>query len=248
MLFYGLKNKITSLPSEDFIPSWGLSDKILALNDIAVMLTASKNKIVHCTRSIEPLLGIPASEILEGGWEAIFCRIHPVDQKLLQKELHPQLRRQLRRLCEEDRLKCSFNYMFRIRNAEGHYALMALENQPIQLSDRKNSISLMYMSVLKNIAPYAARDQIVLSISRRSPQCGWETLFERRYPLAADGFTPRETQIMRLVAEGLSSNEIAERLFISAETVRAHRKRLLRKSGCKSSAELVSLALREQTI
>lgn len=241
MLYYGLKNRIAPSISSDPLPLKGLAEKILALNDLVVILTASKNKIVHCSRSVQPILGIPASQIFNRGWEAFFERIHPDDQKLLTKKLQPDLRRQLKHLSPEEQLKCSFNYTFRIRNGDNRYTLVALENQLVQVSDRKSS--WIYMSVLKNISPYGLTDEMLLTITRKSADCGWETLFEKRYPMRARGLTVRESQVMHLIGKGLSSREIAEKLFLSPETVRCHRKNLMRKMRCKTSAELVSQAL-----
>ena len=48
-----------------------------------------------------------------------------------------------------------------------------------------------------------------------------------------------EQQVLALVAEGLSSKEIAARLFLSRHTVNNHRKNMLLKWGAKNSAELV---------
>ncbi len=58
--------------------------------------------------------------------------------------------------------------------------------------------------------------------------------------------TNREKEIVRLIAAGRTSQEIAELLFISYFTVGKHRKNILRKLGLKNTAELVSYALKEQ--
>jgi DNA-binding NarL/FixJ family response regulator len=52
-------------------------------------------------------------------------------------------------------------------------------------------------------------------------------------------FTSREIEIIKLLAAGKSSSEIAEILFISPQTVSKHRSNILKKSGCKSSTELI---------
>ena len=56
--------------------------------------------------------------------------------------------------------------------------------------------------------------------------------------------TPREQEIMRLLAEGLSRKEIAERLFISPKTVENHRSNIMNKLGLHSTMELVRYAAR----
>lgn len=55
----------------------------------------------------------------------------------------------------------------------------------------------------------------------------------------------REKQVVRLVADGLSSREIADELGLSAKTVDTHRANIMEKLGIHSSAELVKYAIRE---
>lgn len=55
----------------------------------------------------------------------------------------------------------------------------------------------------------------------------------------------REQEVLFLIADGLTTREIAEQLFISESTVISHRKNLLRKYLAKNTAELVKLAGRE---
>ena len=54
--------------------------------------------------------------------------------------------------------------------------------------------------------------------------------------------TPREREVLHLVAEGLTSSEIAARLFISPRTAESHRANLMRKLGLRSRTDLVRFA------
>ncbi|MHB2020895.1 MAG: LuxR C-terminal-related transcriptional regulator [Candidatus Xenobia bacterium] len=56
--------------------------------------------------------------------------------------------------------------------------------------------------------------------------------------------TPRELEVLRLVAEGLTHREIAERLSISIRTVDVHRLHLKEKLGLRTLGELVRYAIR----
>ncbi|WHX21163.1 response regulator transcription factor [Streptomyces malaysiensis subsp. malaysiensis] len=56
--------------------------------------------------------------------------------------------------------------------------------------------------------------------------------------------TPREEEVVKLVAEGHSSKEIAEMLFISVKTVHRHRSNILHKLGLHDRLELARYAIR----
>lgn len=65
-------------------------------------------------------------------------------------------------------------------------------------------------------------------------------------PLSA--LTPREREVLLLGAEGLSTTEMAEKLFISPRTAETHRTNLMQKLGLQSQTDLVRFAIRKGLI
>ena|SRR5438128_385088 len=55
------------------------------------------------------------------------------------------------------------------------------------------------------------------------------------------GITPRELEILELIAEGMSNREIAEKLFVSENTVKTHSSRVFDKLGAKRRTQAVQL-------
>ncbi|HEX8060738.1 MAG TPA: helix-turn-helix transcriptional regulator [Cyclobacteriaceae bacterium] len=51
--------------------------------------------------------------------------------------------------------------------------------------------------------------------------------------------TPKEREVLKFIADGLSSKEIARRMSISFYTVQTHRKNMLAKVGAKNTPELI---------
>lgn len=58
----------------------------------------------------------------------------------------------------------------------------------------------------------------------------------------------REKEVLQLVAEGKSSNEIAELLFLSVKTIETYRSRLMQKLGIKDKAGLIKFAIQHKLI
>ncbi|OFX13266.1 MAG: DNA-binding response regulator [Armatimonadetes bacterium RBG_19FT_COMBO_69_19] len=63
-----------------------------------------------------------------------------------------------------------------------------------------------------------------------------------------DGLTTREKEILTLIAQGLSNQQIAEKLYISIKTVQTHRAHILEKLGLHDRTELVRYAIRKGLI
>jgi DNA-binding NarL/FixJ family response regulator len=75
-----------------------------------------------------------------------------------------------------------------------------------------------------------------------------EQLAARQPALARDRLSPREREVLDLLADGLTGEEIAARLYLSAETVRTHVRNAMRKLGAKTRVHAVALVLRERAL
>lgn len=67
-------------------------------------------------------------------------------------------------------------------------------------------------------------------------------------PLIHDDLTPREREVLVLIAEGMSNAEIAEQLVISVKTVDRHRENIMSKLNLHSRIDLVKYAIRKGLI
>lgn len=65
---------------------------------------------------------------------------------------------------------------------------------------------------------------------------------------AKESLTKRETEILKLICDGLSSKDISHKLFISINTVETHRKKILTKLNVKNSVGIVKYALENNII
>jgi two-component system response regulator NreC len=75
-----------------------------------------------------------------------------------------------------------------------------------------------------------------------NPKLGGRLAAEPAEAGPPDGLTPREVEVLGLLAQGYMNPEIAERLVISVRTVETHRANIQRKTDIKTRAELIAYA------
>jgi len=87
-----------------------------------------------------------------------------------------------------------------------------------------------------------------LTLTRKKAPASGGALATSAEPFTADqqrmdelGITPRELEILALIAAGLSNREIADRLFVSENTVKTHASRVFDKLGAKRRTQAVQL-------
>jgi DNA-binding NarL/FixJ family response regulator len=64
----------------------------------------------------------------------------------------------------------------------------------------------------------------------------------------ADSLTDRETEVLQEICLGLTTEEIADKLFISPKTVKSHKSNLLEKTECKNTPSLILFAIKNKIV
>jgi DNA-binding NarL/FixJ family response regulator len=101
--------------------------------------------------------------------------------------------------------------------------------------------------VLKQASRQELIDAIMSAASRGyyfSPEIV-DILRNPRTPVSPVQLSTREIEVLRLVADGADNREIAERLFVSSETVKTHLNNIYRKLGVAGRAHAVAIGLRQ---
>jgi DNA-binding NarL/FixJ family response regulator len=85
------------------------------------------------------------------------------------------------------------------------------------------------------LAPSVTR-RLIADFTTREPPAATPS------PAALDVLTSRETEVLKLIAQGMSNTEISDALFIAEETTRTYVKRILAKLGARDRAQAVVIA------
>lgn len=134
-----------------------------------------------------------------------------------------------------------------------HVRVLALSAHADEASVRKMLDAGAYGYLLKNCAhEEVVRAIMALSNKQRylSPAVTETVLdaYRDRDAFGAAGqgarLSSREREVLQLVAEGKTSNQIAQTLFLSVKTIESHRKHIMEKLGLRTVAELTKYAVR----
>ena len=105
----------------------------------------------------------------------------------------------------------------------------------------KENVTTELFSALESVL---RGDGHISSLMNKELKGAWISLFrQQKVVMPDDNLSVREKQVLKLVAEGASNKEIADKLNISVRTVDHHRASLIEKLNLKSTAELIRYAI-----
>jgi DNA-binding CsgD family transcriptional regulator len=232
-----------------------LLERLDAVEDSSVALyDLYQGKYVFLTSSFKFLLGYDRSEALGQGPEYFYRRMPEDDLEMVLDTVARTLRF-LYGLPAQERKDYKLGFDFRIARADGR--LVRLLQQVVVLElDARGNIWLV-LAVHDLLAGDSTAEPSRRSV--RNLRNGRSYLFAAEEEAGADAadaaggasgaaarpeLSRREIEVLGLVAVGLASREIADRLYISTATVNNHRQRILAKTGARNSSEAVRYATR----
>jgi DNA-binding CsgD family transcriptional regulator len=180
--------------------------------------------------------------------EIIFSIFHPEDIPYVLK-CENKVAEFIKSLPSPDKvLNYKFSYCIRERYKNGTYKLFMMQNIAIATTD--DGALLRVFGVHSDISHITSINNHRLSCIGLNGEESFyfdllaesdEALSEVR---SKDVLTDREKGVVRLFAEGFTSQEIANKIFIADQTVIAHKKNAMKKLDCKNVVQLVSVCLR----
>lgn len=179
--------------------------------------------VVWCNRTNEETLGYTLEEILAmGGMNYMRAIVHPDDQNIPDDSItHYQ---------QFD--GAEFGGLFRAKHkAEKEYKWFMGWAKAFRKNEEGDVKELICVDV--DMSPKMnTEDQLILALKENLKQ---------KNRLLVNSLRKRELEILGLICQGLSTKDIAGKLFISTNTVSTHRKSIQKKLGTANVADLVSL-------
>jgi DNA-binding CsgD family transcriptional regulator len=177
------------------------------------------NNFLYCNDSFKYVLGYNINEIIRGGWEFWYKKIDPAEAGGIRNKINFLIQKPHPGKIPE---VISFNY--HIKDIFSKWILVSHELSLYHF--KKNLIALNYLYDISQ------KERI-------------EYLFGVKKSIHADkdndaiAISKREKEVLMLIAEGFSSKQIADELYISNHTAITHRKNLIEKFKVRNTAQLI---------
>jgi DNA-binding CsgD family transcriptional regulator len=128
------------------------------------------------------------------------------------------------------------------KNVYNNYDWYLLDTVIIEIDE--SGFPLKTLITCTNINLFKKDESVYYNVTKKNQDGYYEVVLEGTEHGRPDQFklTPRETQIINLIANGYTSKQIAHKLSISLNTALSHRKAILKKTKCTGVAELTNLA------
>jgi DNA-binding CsgD family transcriptional regulator len=171
--------------------------------------------------------------------------IHPDDMAFVQ-EAELMTVEKIKEIGFEHMMHLKSSYCFRMRMASGRYEMF--HHQSVHTLKSETGQLLEAVNIHTNIHHLTPKNNyyvVVSGIGNRDDfhQMQWAG---HQLPVAdVGGLSKREIEIISLLAKGLNTGDISQKLNISSHTVRTHRKNILDKTRCRNSSELISRAFEQ---
>jgi len=203
-------------------------------DQVLMLCNRSHPKLQYIGSNCRHIFGFEKEEFQSFRVQDFFARIHAEDVEGLQ-----QCFEFINSAEPYDPVTHRFVFHYRFKCKTGSYIHLRDEKLAIESENGK----YIYFTMFKNISNQEKFFHVKLNILQYiKGDVTKAYTFDPRH--AYRSITPRQNEIIKFIIKGFSTQEIADRLHVSVNTVKNHKQALFRKVNVKSSVELINFATR----
>ncbi len=178
-------------------------------------------RFLYCNKKFEEILADKYHAFIRDGWDYWYSLIDPIERGIVKTQITD--------FCSHPYLKDQLTLLYHLKDFYGKKICMKHELLLHQLEQHLLAINYFF-----DVSDKEKIEHCFEPVSTSIQSC-----FTNNNVLT---ISPREKQVLKLIADGFSSKEIAELLYISNHTAVSHRKNLIEKFQVKNTAHLVMRA------
>lgn len=213
------------------------------------LLDYTSGKYLMVSKSVNRMLGYGANYFLDGGLDLTLANYHPEHLRIFNEEIFPDRLEILKNIPLNEQADCIFSYSLQFKTKDGEYINLLQRNSFVKSDENGNP--LLSLGVVINVEHYKEENPIIHLVEKINPDSGNINAFiKKSYFLHEEDkvFSRRELEVLNQIAEGLTSREIADKLFISEHTVINHKRSMHHKSNTQNSAALINFAFKQHLL
>ena len=224
-----------------------LAAEKLQTNSLFFLLDSTKMEYVFVSNATQSVLGFTKEEAIKNGFQWLFSLLTSSELEYKQIVVNDFFTF-LKELGKEKMMNCTVRYDIVVQRIDGKKVHLLEEVMVSEVSESGDPV--LISCFLHDIGDYVKTEHRQCHIYLR--QDGeLKTIFSKKYQVFEKSEMPlsrRELQILQQFANGLTTQQVAKKLYITENTVKSHRKNILFKLGVKNTTEAVREALSKSWI
>lgn len=208
-------------------------------NNVALIIDHATFMYRYVSTNVEDVLAISKNELMTNGVSKALAIMHPDDLVAL-SPVFIKATEAILSLPLEERPYLHFCYTMRYNTPKG---LLRFYQQTIPITFNDAGLPYLALALVSDITEYSREEGVNYKLSLNLPGQPVKTIAVGNASASTSPFSEREKEIVLHLSDGMDTNQIAEKLFISEGTVRKHRQNILEKTGAKNSVHLVRMAV-----
>ncbi len=229
----------------DDLPSSSSADKLCAGPSYHFSFNLGRFEFEYFSSEVEEVLGREASTL---DLQTFIGHIHPddIDHVTRCERLSGQFL--LEQIPAEQITKYKVCYSFRLMRRDGSYGLFLHQLIPVEVQGTRLARNWGIHTDISHLGLGRSHQISFLAMAPNLPHVTLDSRTGQPITEPVNPFSPREIDVLRLSAEGLTIHQTADQLNISPGTVRVHRSNILRKSKCHNLTQAVAKSIRKAYI